>query len=123
MSANQKKPWTMNRITLAIGIPLALVFLYFAFTSKPKPVVLPPRVTEFRIGGQKEDKTAKKWTVDLIWTTEHAEKVTIDPLVGKVDANGTVAVTLDKSGTFVLTAVNEAGKAEFSLEIELPAAK
>jgi hypothetical protein len=118
---NGKKKWTMNQITLAIGIPLGLVFLYFAFTSKPKPVVLPPKVVEFRIGGQKEDKAAKKWTVDLLWTTENAEKVTIEPLIGKVEPTGNTSVTLEKSGTFVLSATNERGKAEFSLEIELPA--
>lgn len=117
-----KKKWTMNQISLVIGIPLGLVFVYIAFTAKPKPVILPPKIVEFRIGGQKEGPGKKGWIVDLLWTTENADRVTIDPLIGKVELNGTTPVTLEKSGTFLLTATNATGKAEFSLEIELPAA-
>jgi hypothetical protein len=111
----------MNRITLAVGIPLVLVLVFLAITAKPRKVVPPPKIVEFRIGGQKEDKATKKYTVDLIWTTENADTVTIDPLIGKVEANGTAPVTIGKTETFVLKAENSAGKVEFSLEIEMPA--
>ena len=58
--------------------------------------------------------------MDLEWKTENAETVTIEPLIGKVEGNGTATVKLSKSGTFLLKAENSRGKAEYSLEIELP---
>lgn len=115
-----KKKWTMNQISLAIGIPLGLVFLYVAFTSKPATTKPPVKIVEFRISGQHENKAAKKWGVDLVWTTQNADEVTIEPGVGKVAESGTTTVEIDKSSTFVLKAENPKGKAEYSLEIELP---
>ena len=52
--------------------------------------------------------------MDLVWATENAEKVTIEPLIGKVEAEGTMPVTISKTETFVLKAENPAGKVEFS---------
>ncbi len=116
-----KKKWTMNQISLAIGIPLGLVFLYIALTSKPATKKPPVKIVEFRVAGQHEDKANKKWGVDLIWTTQNADTVTIDPMLGKVEESGTTTVQLDKSTTFLLKAENPKGKLEYSLEIELPA--
>ncbi len=110
----------MNQISVAVAIPAALVLMYFVFTGKPPKRIPPPKVMEFRIGRQVEDKAAKKYTVDLVWDTENAEKVTIEPLIGKVEPKGTTPVTIAKTETFVLKAENAAGKVEFSLEIEMP---
>ena len=119
MSTKQK--WTMNQICVALAIPAGLVLLYFVLTGKPPKRIPPPKVVEFRIGRQVEDKASKKYTVDLVWATENAEKVTIEPLIGKVEAEGTMPVTISKTETFVLRAENPAGKVEFSLEIEMSA--
>jgi hypothetical protein len=115
-----KKKWTMNQITLMIGIPIGLVFLYIAFTSKPATNNPVPKIVEFRIAGQKENKSEGKWGVDLVWITQNADTVTIEPLVGKVAESGNTTVEMTKSGTFLLRAENPKGKAEYSLEIELP---
>ncbi len=115
-----KKKYTMNQISVAIGIPLLLVFLYVAFTSKPATTKPAPKIVEFRVGGQHEDKANKRWGVDLVWSTQNADTVTIEPLVGKVEESGTTTVQMDKSGSFLLRAENPKGKAEYSLEIELP---
>ncbi len=104
-----------------MAIPVVLAVAFFAFTAKAPKRVPPPKIVEFRIGNQKEDKAAKTYTVDLVWDTENAEKVTIDPLIGKVEPKGTTPVTISKTETFVMKAENEAGKVEFSLEIEMPA--
>ena len=105
---------------VALAIPAGLVLMYFVFTAKATKRIPPPKVTEFRIGKQVEDKAAKKYTVDLLWDTENADTVTIEPLIGKVEQKGTTPVTIAKTETFVLKAENAAGKVEFSLEIEMP---
>jgi hypothetical protein len=121
VNTSSKKKWTTNQISLAVGIPLGIVAAYFAFTAKPSKPIPPPKIVEFRIGGQKEDKAAKAYKVDLVWSTENADTVVIEPLIGKVEANGLTPVTISKTETFVLKAENAAGKSEFSLEIEMPA--
>jgi hypothetical protein len=115
-----QKKWTTNQISLAIGIPLILIFLYFAFTSKPATTKPPVKIVEFRVTGQNENKATKKWGVDLLWTVQNADEVTIEPGIGKVEESGTKTVEIDKNTTFVLKAVNPKGPAEHSLEIELP---
>ncbi len=115
-----KKKWTTNQITFAICAPLVLVFLYFAFTSKPATTKPPVKILEFRIAGQHENKEEKKWGVDLVWLTQNADEVTIEPGVGKVAESGNTTVWITKNATYVLKAENPKGKAEYSLEIELP---
>jgi hypothetical protein len=117
---SQKQEWTFNRIGKLAAIPVVLLVGYLAFSAKPVKRIPPPKVTEFRIGKHEENKAAKTYTVDLVWDTENADKVTIEPLIGKVDPKGTTPVTISKTETFVLKAESAGGKVEFSLEIEMP---
>lgn len=106
-----------------VGIPLLLAFVYIALNSKPATTKPAPIISEFRVIGQTEDKKAGSWEVELSWSTQHADEVTIEPEVGKVEPDGTKKVTLTANKAFTLTAVNPGAKAERILEIEFPAAK
>jgi len=116
----QKSKWTMNRISVMVGVPLLLIFVYFAMSSKPATTKPAPVISEFRVIGQTEDTKAGTWEVELSWSTQHADDVTIEPEVGAVEAEGTKKVTIASNKTYTLKAVNPGAKTERILEIELP---
>lgn len=117
----QKSKWTMNRISLMVGVPLLLAFVYVALSSKPATTKPAPVIPEFRVIGQTEDKKAGTWEVELSWSTQNADEVTIEPEIGKVEPDGTKKVVLAGSKSYTLKAVNPGAKAERILEIEFPA--
>ena len=84
-------------------------------TTKPKPIV-----DEFRVIGQTEDKKGGAWEVELSWKTQHADEVTIEPEIGKVDPDGTKKVVLASDRKYTLKATNPGASTEHILEIELP---
>ncbi len=60
-------------------------------------------------------------SVELSWTTEHADTVTIDPEIGTVGPTGTATVSPAKDTTYTLTAAGPGGVATDAVSIDVQA--
>jgi hypothetical protein len=121
MSDSKKQLWsTVGGILI---IPALLVLLYGgyrAFTYNPGPKQPMPKVEMFRVTGQEKNPEGG-WSVNLEWDTAHADEVTLEPGVGKVDIAGKKTMWLKQNTTYLLTVRNKTGITGKELEIELPA--
>ncbi len=98
-----------------------LATLIFASCHKHPPVVkapaaaptVPPTVT---LTAQ-PSTVQQGQSVTLSWSSENATSLDLEPAVGKVQANGSTAVTADQSTTYTLTATGPGGSRTASARV------
>lgn len=83
-------------------------------TSAPKPTI-----SVFDVGSEKIQPGQQG---KLMWTTHNATEVTISPVIGRVETEGTLDVKLDKTTLYTLTAKGPGGTDQLSRQIVVEAA-